>query len=385
MRRVFIAGAGLIKVEERWGEGLEFLMASAAAEAVRSTGAPRIDSIYVGSMCSETLQYQGQLGSVIAEELGLSGIPSLRVEAADASGAAAIREAFIEVASGISDIVLVVGGEKLSDGSAGEVTAALASADRFDYTGYQGATLPSLAALLYRLYLDRYGLSPEDVAQFPVIMHEHAASAPHAQYPFKITLESVLRSPPVAEPLKRLECTAAADGASSLILCSEEGLKKIPDSEGVEVAASCSATDYVTPLDREDPLHLSALAIATEKALASAGVERKSIDIVELHDSFSILAALSLESSALAQPGKSCHEARSGRYALEGDLPINTFGGLKARGHPFGATGVYQVAELYLQLTGRAGKNQVDGAKVGMAQSLAGLGGTAFTTILRVR
>jgi acetyl-CoA acetyltransferase len=383
MTRVFIKGVGLTKVEEHWDKGIDYLMAAAALDAIKNSAIERIDAIYVGNVSAEVMQYQTQLGAVASEQLGLIGVPSIRVEAADASGAAALREAYIAIASGLIKTALVIGVEKLSDGMLEEIMSITSMFDRHDYAGYQGITQTSLAALLYRHYLERYEVPQEYVAQFPVIMHENASTAPHAQYQFKISIESVMNSPIVSEPLRRLECTAAADGAAALILCGEDILGKADRSNAVEVAAVSMSTDFVSPFDREDPLKLNAVSLAFNDSLTRAKINRRDVNIIELHDSFSILAALILESIGYSQEGRAGIDAKSGRYSLNGELPINTFGGLKARGHPFGATGIYQVAELYLQLAGLAGKNQVDNARVGVALSLGGLGATAVSTVLR--
>ncbi len=383
MTRVFIKGVGLTKVEEHWDKSIDYLMTVAALESIKNSAIERIDAIYVGNVSAEVMQYQAQLGAIASEQLGLTGIPSIRVEAADASGAVALREAYMAIASGMIKTALVIGVEKLSDGVLEEIMSITSMFDRYDYTGYQGLTQTSLAALLYRHYLERYEVPQEYIAQFPVIMHENASTAPHAQYQFKISIESVMNSPVISEPLRRLECTAAADGAAALILCGEDELEKVGKDGAVEVAAVSMSTDFISPFDREDPLKLSAVSLAFNDSLARAKINRKGVNIIELHDSFSILAPLILESTGYSQEGRAGIDAKSGKYSLNGELPINTFGGLKARGHPFGATGVYQVAELYLQLAGLAGKNQVDDARIGVALSLGGLGATAVSTVLR--
>jgi len=385
LTRVFIKGVGLTRVEEHWNKGIEYLMTLAALDAIKNSAIDRIDAIYVGNTGAEVMQHQAQLGAIASEQLGLVGVPSIRVEAADASGAVALREAYVAVASGMVKSALVIGVEKLSDSMLEEVMGLTSMFDRYDYAGYQGLTQTSIAALLYRHYLERYEVSQEYVAQFPVLMHENASTAPHAQYQFKISVESVLGSPIVSEPLRRMECTAVADGAAAVVLCGEDSLGRAGLGDAVEVASVSMSTDFVSPFDREDPLRLGAVSLAFSDSLARAKVDRREVDVVELHDSFSILAALILESIGYSQEGRAGYDARSGRYSLGGDLPINTFGGLKARGHPFGATGVYQVAELYLQLAGLAGKNQVDGARVGVALSLGGLGATAVSTVLKGR
>ena len=381
MGRVYVAGVGLTKVAEHWDRGLEQLMAEAAVKALGDAGVTGVDSIYVGNMAGEALQEQAHLGALVAEAIGMSGVPAFRVEAAGASGAAALYSAATEIMAGRADAVLVVGGEKLSDGLAEEVTSVLLMGERQDYVGYIGATFLALNALLYQLYLQRYDASEEEIAMFPVISHEHAAGVQHAQYPFKISLEKVLGSPYVAQPLRRLETSGIGDGAAAVVLVGEELAGKL-DAPKTELYVA-AATDYLTPFEREDPLVFPALTRASHEALKLAEVGRDAVNLLELHDATSIMAAVSLESAGFAERGDAGKLAARGELGLSGSLPCNTFGGLKARGHPIGATGLYQVAELHLQLTDQAGKNQVDSPKVGMAQSLGGLGSTAVVTVLK--
>ncbi|MEM1584286.1 MAG: beta-ketoacyl synthase N-terminal-like domain-containing protein [Nitrososphaerota archaeon] len=381
MSRVYIAGVGLTKVDEHWWISLENLMTEASIKALDDAGLSRIDSIYVGSMLSLILQEQGHLGALLAEELGLSGIPAMAVEAATASGSAAVYAGAREIESGRADAVLVVGVDKMSDGMAEEVAAAMTSSERQEYTGFIGATFYSINALIYNLYMDKYGVSQEKIALFPVLCHEHSVNVPHAQYPFKIKLETVLNSPYVSEPLRRFETTAIADGAAALVLVNEETARKL-DSPKTELLIEAS-TDYLTPFQREDPLWFPAVQLATSRALSRAKLERRDIKILEVFDATSIMAILSLESSGFAERGKAWQLLEKGELSLSGSIPCNTFGGLKARGHPAGATSVYQIAELHLQLTNRAGKNQVDSARAGLAQSLGAVASTAFVTILK--
>jgi len=381
MSKVYVAGVGLTKIDEHWWMSLEYLMTEASLKALDDAGISRVDSIYVGSMLSPILQEQSHLGALLAEELGLSGIPAMGVEAASASGAAAVYAGAREIESGRANAVLVVGVDKMSDGMAEEVTAAMMSGERQEYVGFIGATFYSINALIYSLYMDRYNVGQEKIALFPVLCHEHAVNIPHAQYPFKIKLETVLNSPYISEPLRRFETTAIADGAAALVLVDEETAKKL-DAPKTELIIEAS-TDYLTPFQREDPLWFPAIQLATSKALNRARLERGDIKILELYDATSIMAIVSLESSGFAERGKAWQLLERGELGLSGALPCNTFGGLKARGHPAGATPIYQIAELHLQLTHRAGKNQVDSAKIGLAQSLGGVASTAFTTILK--
>ena len=380
MGKVYVAGVGFTRVAEHWELSLEQLMAEAAIRAFEDSGIGSVNSIYVGNMAGEALQEQAHLGARIAEELGLIGTPSFRVEAAGASGAAALYSAAMEILAGRSKAVLVVGGEKLSDGLANEVSSALLMGERQEYEGFIGAEFYSLNALLYRLYKKQYDVRDE-VAYFSVISHEHAAGVEHAQYPFKVSLEKIMSSPYISEPLRRLEVSGIGDGAAALVLVNEETAERLK-SPRIEIYISAS-TDFMNPFERENPLYFQSLAIAVDEVLRLARVERGGIDLVELHDATSIMAAISLESSGFAREGEAGKLAMKGELGLSGSLPCNTFGGLKARGNPFGATGIYQVAEIYLQLMERAGKNQLDSPKVGMAQSIGGVGTTAIVSVLK--
>ena len=380
MPKVFVAGTGLTKISEHWDKNLEQLMAEAAVKALEDAGVSALNSIYVGNMLGEVLQEQAHLGTLLAEEIGLVGVPAYRVEAAEASGAAALYAGVLDILSGGSDAVLVVGGEKLSDGLAEEVSSALMMSQRQEYEGFIGAEFYSLNALLYKLYIKRYG-NGDGVAMFPVISHEHAAGVAHAQYPFKLNLEKVLSSPFVAEPLRRMEISGIGDGAAAIVLISERLAEKIK-SPKTEIYVA-SATDYLTPFERENPLRFQSLSMAVNKVLNISKVDRDRIDFVELHDATSIMAAISMESSGFAEAGQAAKLVKRGEYGLNGSLPCNTFGGLKARGHPIGATALYQVSEAHLQLTGQAGKNQIDSVEIGLTQSLGGVAATAFVTLMK--
>ena len=379
MGKVFIAGIGFTKIAEHWDRSLEDLMVEAALKAFDNAGLSEVDSIYVGNALAEVLQEQTHLGAAVAEDLGLARVPAFRVEAAEASGAAALYAGFNEVASGRADAVLVVGGEKLSDGLPEEVSSGLMMAGRPYYESFIGADFYSLNALLYRIYCKTYGC--DNLASFPVMSHEHAEGVAHAQYPFKLSLEKVLSSPFIAEPLRRLEVSGIGDGAAAVILVGERlaGKLKSPLSQ-LQVA---SATDRLNPFDRENPLRFQSVSLAVGLVLEDAGLSRNEIDFIELYDATSIMAALCLESGGFADPGKAGELAARGELDLGGSLPCNTFGGLKARGHPLGATAIYQIAEAHLQVTDQAGRNQVDSARAGLAIAVGGVGATAFASIVK--
>ncbi|MEM4190147.1 MAG: hypothetical protein QW544_06515 [Candidatus Caldarchaeum sp.] len=379
--RAYLCGGTVLKVDEHWDKSLPNLLAEAGLKALDSSGISYVDHIYVANVYGEVLQEQANLGSLIAEELGLRSIAATRVEAGGASGLAAVYAGCLAVSSGLANAVLVVGAEKMSDGTVEEAASLLTMEERQDYVGYLGVSQLAEAALLYKEYVKRYRISNDDVAYFPVICHENSSTAPHAQYQFKISLETVVNSPYVAEPLHRLETTAPADGAAAILVVSEELGKRVKEPKCVLTGIGF-ASDFITAFDREDPLEMRALADAGRRAIEMAGLQPSEIDFAELHDSYSVMAPLSLEALGIVAKGQACLQARKGRFSLSGDIPINTFGGLKGRGYPVGASGVYAVVEAFMQLTDNASKNQVARADVGLVESLSGLASYAGVAVL---
>jgi len=385
MRDVAIVGVGQIQVSEHWERPLREMAVDAAMRAVidaNNIELKDIDMLVVGNMLGEITDTQAHLGALIADYLGIDGIEAYRVEAACGSGAAAFRAAYMAVAGGFADIALVIGVEQQTNVFFSDITLGLAMAADAEYEILHGASFLALNALLKKLYLDKYSdVSEEDLAMFPVIAHENAVNNIYAMYRYKINVSKVINSPYVAYPIRLFETAPISDGAAAVILAPLEGAKKYTDTP-VIVKASEVSTDRIYLASRDDILLPKAIRISTEKALRRARVERKDIDFFELHDAYSIMAALSLEASGFAEPGSAPKMATEGAYHIGGDLPILTMGGLKARGHPVGATGVYQIVESVIQLRGDAGKNQVDGAEIGMAQNVGGVATTVITTIL---
>ncbi len=378
--RVYIVGAGATKVGEHWDRSLRELAVEALLSAVKDAGIDKrdVEALYVGNMMSGMLQGQEHLGALVATWAGIPGAAACKIEAACGSGGVAVHQAYLAVASGLYDCVAVVGVEKMTDALPSDASAALATAEDQEYVVFTGATFVSLNALLYRLYLDRYGVKQEKVAAFPVHCHKMAVNNPYAQFRRAVTLEEVMASPLVADPLRLLECAPIGDGAAALILCSERYLKRNPRDELVEVAGTAVATDVLSAHERRDPLAVAALRRAVEAATRRAGVEVADIDVLEVHDAFSILGVLSLEAR-----GEGWRLVEEGQLEPGGKIPTNTMGGLKARGHPVGATGVYQVFDLVVQLRGEAGANQVEGAELGMAQNFGGVASTVAVNVLR--
>jgi len=375
MRKVAVAGVGLVKVSEHWGKPIGALFADAALQAMKDAGTDDVDGLYVSNMSGALMQEQLNLGALMADAIAKPGLHAVRVEAGSASGGVAFHEAVKAVASGYSDCVLVAGVEKMSDVLPEVVTKSLVMEEEQEYSAYTGVTKAGLSAMLYRLYLGLYA-EPSDVGMMAVQSHDNAVGCRHAQYPFRMSIERAMDSPMEADPIHMMECAGVGDGAAAIVL--------VPaDSEGVEVSATTVATDYCSLPMREDPLTLGAVRKAAEKAFKLAAVKPGDIDLVEVQDDFTINGVLSLESLGLVERGKAAKFVAEGGAARDGELPTNTFGGLKARGNPLGATGVYQVAEVALQLRGAAGDHQVEDAKVGLAQNMGGLGSTCAVTILR--
>jgi acetyl-CoA C-acetyltransferase len=378
MRRVAVAGIGLTKVSEHWELGLKDLFTEVAIKAFEDAGTGEIDGLYIANMGAALLQGQLHLGAMLADAIGRKGLPAVCVEAASASGGAAFHEGVKAVASGFCDCVLVSGVEKMSDGLPEEVISTLVMAEDQEYTAYTGVTSTGLNALLHRSYMERFGASPEEIAMFAVRGHENAVGSPHSQYPFRLSIERIMDSPMEADPIHMFECAGVGDGAAAIVLMPAE---KAP--EGVEVAATSLATGPYYLAGRSDILTFDAVNTAAKRAYDIAGIVPRDIDVVEVHDETTITGVLNLEDLGFIEKGKGAAFVADGGTLRSGDIPTNTFGGLKARGHPLGATGLYQVGEVAIQLKGKAGACQVEGAQVGLASSLGGLGSTCAVSILR--
>jgi acetyl-CoA C-acetyltransferase len=331
-------------------------------------------------MLSGEVSGQAHLGPLIADFAGLRGIEAVKVEAACASAAAAFRQAYIGVASGLQDIVIAVGVEKMTDDVGSKLTAGLASAADADYEVIHGITFVALNALIMQRYMYEYKLKREDFAGFALNAHANGAGNPNAMFQKPISREAFLHSGMVADPIGLLDASPMADGAAAVILCPTEQAREFTD-KAIRIKASAVATDTLSVHDRRDPLWLQAAEDSAKKAYRQAGVKPEDIDFFELHDAFTIMAALSLEASGFAGRGKGTWLAREGEITPDGKIPITTRGGLKARGHPVGATGLYQIVEAAQQLRAEAGQNQLANARLGMTQNIGGSGATIITHI----
>jgi acetyl-CoA C-acetyltransferase len=367
-------------VREHWDKDLRILAQEALVTALSDAGVERPDGVWIGNMMSGHLSNQENLGALVVDHAGLRGVEAFKVEAACASGAAAFRNAYLAVAGGLMDIVVACGVEKMTDTMGGETTAALASAADAVYEGEHGLSFVGLNALLMQRYMFEHGYRRRDFAGFALTAHRNAVTNPRAMFQREISLDAFEQAKPIADPVGLLDSAGIADGAAAAVLMPTSMAR----SEGlpyVRVRASASATDAVAVHDRRDPLVLDAGVLSSRRAYAQAGIAPTDLDFFELHDAFTIMSALSLEAAGFAARGRGVQLALDGEIGLDGLVPIATMGGLKARGHPVGATGVYQIVETVLQLRGEAGPNQIRNCRLGMAQNIGGSGANIVTHI----
>jgi len=383
MRKVAILGIGQIKVDEHWDLSLREIGGNAAFAARQDAGMDKVDALFIGNMLSPMVSGQNQLGTFFSDWIGLWGQESVKVEAACASGAAALRSGLMAVASGEIDSALVVGVEKMTDKAGHDVTSALATAADADYEVEQGISFVGINALVMRRYMYEFGWKHEDFAPFSINAHANAMHNPFARLHQKINVEQFEKSSMVSTPINLLDASPIGDGGAAVIIVPAEKVASVKGRPRVVVAGSASATDSIAVHSRKDPLFLSAAYASSTRAYEMAGVTQDDIDVFELHDAFSIMAALSLEACGFAERGKGVRLGLDNEINPKGRVPVCTRGGLKARGHPVGATGMYQVVEVVQQLRGECDKTQVDGAKIGMAQNIGGSGATIVTHILK--
>jgi acetyl-CoA C-acetyltransferase len=381
LRDVSIIGIGQTPVGEHWERSLRHLAYEAIAAAMRDAGVERADALYLGNMLSGEISGQSHLGPLVADFAGLRGIEAIKIEGACAAGAAAVRMGYMAVAGGLQDIVICAGVEKMTDDVGNRLTSGLAQAADADYEAIHGVSFVALNALLMRRYMYEYNVRHEDFAGFAINSHANAVGNPNAMFPRPITLEAFKKAAMVADPINLLDSSPMADGAAAVILCPSEQAREFTDN-AVRIAASAMATDSLSIHDRRDPLWLQAAQDSAQRAYRQAGVWPGEIDLFELHDAFTIMAALSLEATGFAERGKGWQLAINGDIRPDGRIPICTMGGLKARGHPVGATGIYQIVEAVQQLRGEAGGCQIPNARLAMAQNIGGSGATIVTHIL---
>ena len=380
---VSIIGAGMVPVREHWSKGISELAGEAAALALEDAGFSDVDALYIGNAYSATYSRQTQLGSLIARYCGLGSVESFTCEAGDASGGAALRAAYLALAAGAVRSALVIGVEKATDivGS-GRLAARNVSLDA-DFEAVNGATLTALAGLLMRRYMHEYKLDLSQFEGFSLNAHRNGALNPMAMFRRPLRAGAFAKAPMLSDPVSLFDSAPDADGAAALVLVrGEHAADLVPNP--VDIVGSALRTDSLMLQDRADILRLEAVSASAAAALAQANMTLDDIDVMELHDAYTILTALALEALGLSERGGGWAWAEDAgrRIALDGDMPISSFGGLKSRGNPSGATGIYQAVEAALQLRGEAGDNQAAGAKHALVQNIGGLGATVATHIL---
>ncbi|MFQ5814993.1 MAG: thiolase domain-containing protein [Candidatus Hydrothermarchaeaceae archaeon] len=382
MKRVAVLGLGLTKFGEQWEASFSGLFVEAGAKALVDAGleGKDVEAIFIGNMSGGRFIDQEHIASLIADYSGLAPIPSTRVEAACASGGLALRQGIAAINSGFHDLVVVGGVEKMTDVLTERTTQTLATAADQEWEAFLGMTFPGLYALMARRHMHDYGTTREQLALVSVKNHSNAKDNPYAQYRFDVTVEDVLSSPLVADPLRLLDCSPITDGAACIVLASEEKAKEYGNAS-VYFTGSGQASSTIALHSRDNLSVVDSTINAGEKAYKMAGVGPKNVDVAEVHDAFTIGEILAIEGLGFAEIGQGGKITEEGVTQRSGDLPINTSGGLKAKGHPVGATGVAQAVEIALQLRGEADKRQVD-AEIGLTHNVGGSGGTAVVHIL---
>jgi acetyl-CoA C-acetyltransferase len=383
MREVAIVGIGQTSVGEHWGLTLRELAGEALLAALTDAGRQEVDGIFIGNMMSGILTGQESLGALVADWTGLHHAEAFKIEAACGSGAAALRLAIMAVASGEMDSAIAMGVEKMTETKGAETTSALATAADADFETINGVSFVALNALIMQRYMFEYGWKHTDFAPFSINAHANAVHNPMARLQEPISASDYQKARMIADPINLLDASPIGDGAAAVVIVPLQS-RRANGRPTVKIAGSAAATDTLAVHDRKDPLWLSAAEISVRRAYAQATVGPQDIDLFELHDAFSIMAALSLEACGFAERGRAPRLAQEGEVLPTGRIPIATRGGLKARGHPVGATGIYQIAEVVQQLRGEAGENQIPDVRIGMAQNIGGSGATVITNILRI-
>jgi acetyl-CoA C-acetyltransferase len=386
MRDVAVIGVGLSKFGELWDRSFRDLIAEAGSKAILDSGitGKDIDAMYVGAMSSGRFVGQEHVGALVADVSGFSHlhIPSTRVEGACASGGLAIRQGYLSIASGANDVVIVGGIEKMNDVGGGFATETLATAADQEWEAFFGATFPGLYAMIAMRHMHEYKTTKEQLAQVAVKNHYNGTKNPYAQYQREVTLEQVINATTVADPLGLLDCSPISDGAATVVLCSLEKAKEFTDKPPVKIIGSGQGSDTLALHARRDITTLDATVHAAKMAYKQAKKSPKDMDFAEVHDCFTIAEICAIEDLGFVEKGKGGFAVEEKITTLDGEIPINTSGGLKAKGHPVGATGVAQIVEATLQLRGDADKRQVKHAKTGLTHNVGGSGATCVVHIL---
>jgi len=381
MRRVAVIGVGVTKFGKHERTCAE-LFAEAAADAIQDAGvSPRaIQALYYGNVVGGEGERQLHMGPLAASVLGIPTVPTTRFETACATSHAAFRHAVMEIAAGVSDVVLVGGAERVLNLPTDAATEYFAYASDAIFEQPTGITFPGVFALIARAHMAKYGTTEEQMAHVAVKNHRHGALNPKAQFQKEITLEQVMKSAKVADPLKLYDCCPFTDGGAALVVVSEEVARK--SRKPVWILSSAAASDSMFLHEKKDLSRVLATERAAQAAYRQAGRGPQDVDVVELHDCFTIAEIVATEGLGFFEPGTGGIAAEKGWTSLGGKLPVNPSGGLKAKGHPIGATGAAQVAEIVIQLRREAGPRQVDGAKVGLVHTLGGNTATVLVSLL---
>jgi len=385
MRDVAIIGVGLTEFGELWDKSFRELIAEAGSKAIFDSGigASEIDALYIGCMSAGRFVGQAHVGALVADQAGFSHlhIPSIRVESADASGGLALRQGYLSVASGLNDIVVVGGIEKMTDVTGNAASDILATGLDQEWETFFGVTYPGIYAMIANRHMHDYGTTREQLAQVAVKNHANGSLNPYAQFKRPIDIKNVLNAPIVASPLGMLDCSPLSDGAAAVVLCALDKAKKYTDKP-VKIIGSGQASDMLPLHGRENICTFEATVYAARSAYKQAGIQPKDIDVAEVHDCFTIAEILAVEDLGFVKKGDGGKAIENKITTLDGQIPVNTSGGLKAKGHPVGATGVSQIAEIVFQLRGQADKRQIKDAKVGLAHSIGGDGASCVVHVL---
>ena len=385
MRDVAVIGIGVTKFGELWDKSFRQLIAEAGAKALLDSGISGgdIDAMYIGSMSSGRFVGQEHIGALVADASGFSHlhIPATRIEGACASGSLAVRQGYLSIASGMNDVVVVGGIEKMNDVSGEAATETLATAADQEWESFFGVTFPGLYALMARRHMYKYGTTKKQLAEVAVKNHSNGALNPNAQYQRPIKLETALNSIMVADPLGLFDCSPVTDGSASVVLCAADKAKKFTD-DPIKIIGSGQGSDTLSLHARDHLCALDSTVYAAKKAYKQANVKPSDIDVAEVHDCFTIAEIMAIEDLGFVKKGEGGKAVADKITTLDGRIPVNTSGGLKSKGHPVGATGVAQIVEIVQQLRGTADKRQVKGAKIGLAHNVGGSGATAVVHIM---
>jgi len=385
MREVAVIGVGLTKFGELWDRSFRQLTAEAGSKAIFDSGidGKDIDAMYIGSMSSGRFIGQEHIGALVADASGFAHmhIPATRVEGACASGGLAIRQGYLSIASGMNDVVVVGGIEKMNDVGGSAATETLATAADQEWEAFFGVTFPGLYAMMATRHMYEYGTTKEQLAQVAVKNHANGVKNPYAQYQMEITVDKVMNASPVAEPLGLLDCSPVTDGAAAVVLCAADKAKEYTDNI-IKILGSGQASDTLSLHGRDHLTTVDATVHAANMAYKQANLTPTDINVAEVHDCFTIAEICAIEDLGFVEKGKGGMAVENDITTLHGKIPVNTSGGLKSKGHPVGATGVAQIVEITQQLRGQADQRQVNDARIGLAHNVGGSGATCVIHIM---